>query len=138
MNSFIQKTTEIVTENAEHVIGNVPLSAAMVLIFAGFEPTVEFEPLQEGSSLSWKKTAHYSIEKAASVCIQVGDEIGEMLKEGLLKRTPSEYDELHLGAFGTAVRYLTTLSSDPPEAWVRKRHITKLDAARSYGRDLNV
>ena len=129
MSNFPHAATELMLRHTETVPSHLTVGMALV----AFVGSVEIIPKPEYVDMldtSWHATAKQAVDDLAQKVDYVATETVDFLKHLKLERSPSEYNQLKLGAFRTVYRYLTTLQSDPAEAWVRKKDIRRLEQAR--------
>jgi len=135
MNNFPQAATEMMLRHANTVPPHIAAGMALVA-FAG---SVEVAPRPQFTDMldtSWRAAARQIVDDTARQVNYAADETLDFMTHLKIERSPSEYNELKLGIFRTVYRYLTTLQSDPAEAWVTKKDKRRVAYAKVLASNL--
>lgn len=111
--------------------------AAPILYLAGVDLTRHADTAQEISP-SFQSIAYGCIEENKWRLFKLIDFVGSLRTSNVQEFNQDIYSQLRINRLRRAVRYLSTLRSDPSEVWVKPRDERRVQAIINYGQTLNL
>ena len=114
---------------------HITTSMALVALVGSIQitPAPEFAGTLDSS---WHATLRETLDQTAKHVDYAAGETLHFLRHLKLERSPSDYNALKIGAFRRFFRYVTTLQSDPAEAWITNRDRRVVEWAQVRATDL--